>query len=170
MPKVYKGTKYEDCMPIGSMDIVDHFPYKDLRDYYHKWYRPDLQAIIVVGDFDVNKMEKKIKKTFSSIPMPKNAAERIYYPVNDNDSMIVCIEKDAEQPVVLCHLYQKREATPDSEKNSEKYLRDNYIDGLIGTMLNDRLVELRQQPVPPFQSATGRASAFSSVVRRMPSR
>ena len=160
MPKVYQGTKYEDCMPIGSMDIVDHFPYQDLRDYYQKWYRPDLQAIIVVGDIDVDKMEKKIKKVFSSIPMPKNAAERIYYTVDDNDKMIVDIEKDKEQPVVLCHIYQKREATPDSEKNSEKYLRDNYIDGLIGSMLNDRLVELRQLPVPPFQSATGRASQF----------
>ena len=160
MPKIYKGTKYEDCMPIGSMDIVDHFPYQDLRDYYQKWYRPDLQAIIVVGDIDVDKMEKKIKKTFSSIPMPKNAAERIYYSVDDNDKMIIDIEKDKEQPIVLCHIYQKREATPDSEKNTERYLRDNYIDGLISTMLNDRLVELRQQPVPPFQSATGRASQF----------
>ncbi len=160
MPKVYKGTKYEDCLPIGSMDIVDNFPYQDLRDYYQKWYRPDLQAIIVVGDIDVDKMEKKIKKIFSPIPMPKNAAERIYYSVDDNDKMIVDIEKDKEQPIVLCHIYQKREATPDSEKNTEKYLRDDYIDGLISTMLNDRLVELRQQPVPPFQSATGRASAF----------
>jgi len=160
MPKIYKGTKYEDCMPIGSMDIVDNFPYKDLRDYYQKWYRPDLQAIIVVGDFDVDKMEKKIKKTFSSIPMPKKAAERIYYPVADNDKMIVDIEKDKEQPIVLCHIYQKREATPDSEKNSEKYLRDGYIDGLISTMLNDRYAELRQLPEPPFQSATGRASTF----------
>ena len=160
MPKVYKGTKYEDCLPIGSMDIIDNFPYQDLRDYYQKWYRPDLQAIIVVGDIDVDKMEKKIKKIFSPIPMPKNAAERIYYSVDDNDKMIVDIEKDKEQPIVLCHIYQKREATPDSEKNSEKYLRDDYIDGLISTMLNDRLVELRQQPVPPFQSATGRASTF----------
>ena len=160
MPKIYKGTKYEDCMPIGSMDIVDNFPYQDLRDYYQKWYRPDLQAIIVVGDIDVNKMEKKIKKTFSSIPMPKKAAERIYYPVGDNEKMIVDIEKDQEQPIALCHIYQKREATPDSEKNTEKYLRDDYIDGLISTMLNDRLVELRQLPVPPFQSATGRASEF----------
>ena len=160
MPKIYKGTKYEDCMPIGSMDIVDHFPYQDLRDYYQKRYRPDLQAIIVVGDIDVDKMEKKIKKTFSSIPMPKNAAERIYYSVDDNDKMIIDIEKDKEQPIVLCHIYQKREAIPDSEKNTERYLRDNYIDGLISTMLNDRLVELRQQPVPPFQSATGRASQF----------
>ena len=160
MPKVYKGTKYEDCLPIGSMDIVDNFPYQDLRDYYQKWYRPDLQAIIVVGDIDVDKMEKKIKKIFSPIPMPKNAAERIYYSVDDNDKMIIDIEKDKEQPIVLCHIYQKREATPDSEKNTEKYLRDDYIDGLISTMLNDRLVELRQQPVPPFQSATGRASTF----------
>jgi zinc protease len=160
MPKVYKGTKYEDCMPIGYMEIVDNFPYKDLRDYYQKWYRPDLQAIIVVGDFDVDKMEKKIKKVFSPIPMPKNPAERINYPVDDNEKMIVDIEKDKEQPIVLCHIYQKREATPDNEKDSEKYLRDNYVDGLIGTMLNDRYAELRQQPVPPFQSATARASSF----------
>ena len=160
MPKIYKGTKYEDCMPIGSMDIVDNFPYNDLRDYYQKWYRPDLQAIIVVGDFNVDKMEKKIKKIFSPIPMPKKAAERIYYPVADNDKMIVDIEKDKEQPIVLCHIYQKREATPDNQKNSEKYLRDEYIDGLISTMLNDRYAELRQLPEPPFQSATGRASTF----------
>ncbi len=76
MPRIYAGTKYEDCMPIGSMDIVDNFPYQDLRDYYQKWYRPDLQAIVVVGDFDVDKMEKKIKKVFSPIPMPKHPAER----------------------------------------------------------------------------------------------
>ena len=160
MPKIYKGTKYEDCMPIGSMDIVDNFPYQDLRDYYQKWYRPDLQAVIVVGDIDVDKMEKKIKKIFSPIPMPKQAAERVYYPVNDNDSMIVDIGKDKEQPIPLCHIYQKREATPDSEKNTEKYLRDNYVDGLISTMLNDRYAELRQLAVPPFQSATARASQF----------
>ena len=160
LPRIYEGTKYEDCMPIGSMDIVDNFPYQDLRDYYQKWYRPDLQAIIVVGDFDVDKMEKKIKKIFSSIPMPKNPAERIYYPVSDNEKMIVAVEKDAEQPIVLCHLYQKRDATPDSEKDSEGYLRGDYIDNLIGTMLNDRFAELRQQQGSPIQSATGRASSF----------
>ncbi|MBQ7510285.1 MAG: insulinase family protein [Prevotella sp.] len=160
MPKVYKGTKYEDCMPIGSMDIVDNFPYQDLRDYYHKWYRPDLQAIIVVGDIDVDKMEKKIKKTFSPIPMPKNAAERINYPVNDNERMIVDIEKDAEQPIVLCHLYMKKDATPDDQKNNEDYLRGEFVDELIGYMLNGRLTEMKEQSNPPFQSATGRASSF----------
>ena len=160
LPKIYKGTKYEDCLPIGSMDIVDHFPYQDLRDYYQKWYRPDLQAIVVVGDFDVDQMEKKIKKVFSSIPLPKKRAERIYYPVSDNDSMIVEIQKDAEQPIVLFHLYQKRDATPDAEKNQVKYMREGYVDALIGTMLNDRLSEMRQQANPPFQSATARATSF----------
>ena len=160
LPIIYRGTKYEDCMPIGSMDIVDQFPYPDLRDYYQKWYRPDLQAIVVVGDIDMDKMEKKIKKVFSPIPIPKKPAERVYYPVSDNNKMIVAIKKDAEQPIVLCHLYQKREATPDSEKDSEAYLRDSYIDDLISTMLNDRFAELRQQPGSPVQSATGRSSTF----------
>ena len=160
MPTIYKGTKYEDCMPIGSMDIVDNFPYKDLRDYYQKWYRPDLQAIIVVGDIDVDKMEKKIKKVFSPIPMPKNAAKRDYFPVNDNDTMIVAIERDKEQPIVLFNLYQKRAATPDAEKVNVSYLRADYVDALIGTMINDRLLEFKQQPVPPFQSATARATQF----------
>ena len=160
MPKVYKGTKYEDCMPIGSMDIVDKFPYQDLRDYYQKWYRPDLQAVVVVGDVDVDRVEKKIKKMFSPIPLPKQRAERVYYPVSDNERMIVDIEKDAEQPIVLCHLYMKRDVTPDDQKNTEEYLRGQYIDNLIGQMMNDRLAELKQQALPPFQSATGRASDF----------
>src|SRR5574344_1931179 len=78
LPTVYKGTKYEDCLPIGSMDIVDHFPYKDLKDYYHKWYRPDLQSIIVVGDINVDAIESKIKKIFGKIEMPKKVAGRTY--------------------------------------------------------------------------------------------
>ena len=160
MPIIYRGSKYEDCMPIGSMDIVDNFPYQDLRDYYHKWYRPDLQAIIVVGDIDVDQVERKVKALFSQIEMPANAAERIYYPVPDNDQMIVAVLKDKEQPIALCHLYMKRDATPDAEKNSERYLRADYIDGLIGYMLNSRLGELRQQANPPFLSASGHASTF----------
>ena len=63
MPVIYAGTKYSDCMPIGNIDIVRTFPYNDLRDYYSKWYRPDLQAIIVVGDINEDKIEEKIKKT-----------------------------------------------------------------------------------------------------------
>lgn len=160
MPKIYKGSKYEDCLPIGNMDIVDNFPYQDLRDYYQKWYRPDLQAIVVVGDFDVDMMERKIQKLFGKIKAHKNPAERIYYPVNDNDKMIVAIEKDKEQPIILGHLYMKSETTPDSEKNSVKYQREDYINGLITYMLNGRLSEKKQVPNPPFMSATVKNGAF----------
>lgn len=160
MPKIYKGSKYEDCLPIGNMDIVDNFPYQDLRDYYQKWYRPDLQAIVVVGDFDVDMMERKIQKLFGKIKAHKNPAERIYYPVNDNDKMIVAIEKDKEQPIILAHLYMKSETTPDSEKNSVKYQREDYINGLITDMLNGRLSEKKQVANPPFMSATVKNGAF----------
>ena len=160
MPKIYKGSKYEDCLPIGNMDIVDNFPYQDLRDYYQKWYRPDLQAIVVVGDFDVDMMERKIQKLFGKIKAHKNPAERIYYPVNDNDKMIVAIEKDKEQPIILGHLYMKSEATPDSEKNSVKYQREDYISGLVTYMLNGRLSEKKQVANPPFMSATVKNGAF----------
>lgn len=160
IPKIYRGSKYEDCMPIGNMDIVDNFPYKDLRDYYEKWYRPDLQAIVVVGDFDVDKMEQKIKKLFGKIKPAKNPAKRIYYPVPNNEKMIVAIEKDKEQPIILGHLYMKTDATPDNEKNTVKYQRDNYIAELVTYMLNLRLSEKKQEANPPFMSSTVKSGEF----------
>lgn len=160
MPIVYKGSKYADCLPIGYMDIIDNFPYQDLRDYYHKWYRPDLQAIIVVGDIDVDAVEGKIKRIFGNIPMPKNPAERKYYPVADNDSMIVAYLADKEQPIMLVSLYMKRDATPDSLKGSEQYLRDGYIDNLISYMVGDRLDEMQDANPKPCLSASARLSSF----------
>lgn len=160
IPTVYKGTKYEDCMPIGSMDVVMNFKYDALRSYYKKWYRPDLQAVIVVGDIDVDKMEKKIKALFSSIPKAKKPAERVYYPVPDNDKMIVAIEKDAEQPIVLAKLYMKRDVTSDSEKGSVDYLRDGFVDWTVIYMLNQRISELQQKAEPPFISASANSGEF----------
>lgn len=160
MPVIYQGTKYEDCLPIGSIDIIRSFPYKDLKDYYQKWYRPDLQAIIVVGDIDVDPMEAKIKKRFGDIPMPKKAAERIYYPVNDNKKMIVAIDKDSEQPIMLANLYMKRDATPDSEKHKTDYQRGGYVDRLITWMMNERLNELQRCSIPPCLSVSAKAGQY----------
>lgn len=160
LPIIYKDTKYADCMPIGKMEIVDNFTYNDLRDYYHKWYRPDLQAIIVVGDVDVDNVEKKIQAIFSKIPMPENPAVREYFPVQDNEKMIVASQKDPEQPIMLVNLYMKRNATPDAEKNSLKYQRDTYIDNLISYMTGSRLDEMQDQPVKPCLSASARLSQF----------
>lgn len=160
IPVIYKGSKYEDCLPIGNMDIVDHFQYKDLRDYYKKWYRPDLQAIIIVGDIDVDKIEQKVKDVFGNIPAPKNPSERIYYPVMDNDSIIVFTAKDKEQPTVNFSMYMKRDATSRTERNTKSYYADGYKSQLIIKMLNDRLKEIGKQVNPPFLSASVRDGAF----------
>jgi len=97
LPLMFAGTKYADCMPIGTMDVVDNFKYQTLRDYYEKWYRPDLQGIIIVGDIDVDAVEAKIKKAFADVQKPVKPALRTYYPVSDNKEPIVIIEKDKEQ-------------------------------------------------------------------------
>lgn len=160
IPVIYKGSKYEDCLPIGSMDVVDHFPYKNLRDYYAKWYRPDLQAIIIVGDIDVDKMEQKVKEMFCKIPASINPAERLYYPVKDNDSIIVFTAKDKEQPTVNFSMYMKRDATPRSERNTKSNYTDGYKSQVIMKMLNDRLKEIVKQTNPPFLSASVRDGSF----------
>ena len=160
LPVIYKGSKYADCMPIGNMNIVDHCPYKDLRDYYKEWYRPDLQAIIIVGDIDVNRTEQKIIKLFSNIPVQENPAERIYYPVNNNKEMIVASLKDKEQPIMLVTLYMKHDATPDSKKDTPQYLRDSYIDKLISFMTSQRLNEMQDANPKPCLSASARLGEF----------
>lgn len=149
-PTLYAGSKYTDCMPIGSIDVIDNFPYQAIRDYYAKWYRPDLQGIIIVGDIDVDAMEAKIKKTFADVPAPVNAAERIYYPVPDNKEPLVYVGKDKEvsQPTIM--IFFKQDATPDSLKNSMMYMLGNYITNMACSMLNERLNELRQSANPPF--------------------
>ncbi|WP_321332794.1 insulinase family protein [uncultured Bacteroides sp.] len=150
LPQMFANTKYADCLPIGSMDIVDHFKYQALRDYYEKWYRPDLQGIIIVGDIDVDTIEAKIKKVFADIPAQPNAAKRIYYPVNDNKDPIVVIEQDKEQPNIEAIVFYKHEATPDDQKNNMGYLVSNYAKSLISSMLNARLNELSQTAKPPY--------------------
>ena len=150
LPLMYAGTKYADCMPIGTMDVVDNFKYQTLRDYYEKWYRPDLQGIIIVGDIDVDAVEAKIKKAFADIPKPVKPALRTYFPVGNNKEPIVIIEKDKEQTNMQILLFNKHEAFPDSLKNNMQYLFFDYAKGMISTMLNARLNELVQSATPPF--------------------
>ena len=149
----YPDSKYSDCMPIGHLDVINNFPYQAIRDYYAKWYRPDLQGIIVVGDIDVDQMEQKIKTLFSDIKLPAERAERIWYPVPDNEEPIVYIGKDKEIDTPIVDIYFKHEATPDSIKGSVMYLAQQYMLDAIATMLNQRFSELAQSANPPFNMA-----------------
>lgn len=153
MPTMYPDSKYAYRLPIGTMEVVDNFPYQALRDYYEKWYRPDQQGIVVVGDIDVDKVEAKIKSMFSPIKMPENAATREYYPVSDNKEPLIAIDKDKEQTVPVIYLFYKHDATTHDQKKNMDYLVVNYMKSMIENMLNARLNELIQSANPPFIQA-----------------
>ena len=146
---MYPGDKYADCMPIGSIDVIDNFPYQAIRDYYAKWYRPDLQGIIIVGDIDVDQMEAKIKSVFADVKKPVNPAERVYYPVADQEPLVY-IGKDKEIDDPTIEIYFKQDPTPDSIKGNMAYLLQQYMLSMTTSMLNSRLNELRQSANPPF--------------------
>lgn len=160
LPIIYQGDKYADCMPIGSIDVINNFPYKDIRDYYHKWYRPDLQGIVIVGDIDVDTVEAKLKAVFADVQKPVNPAERTYYPVADNKEPIVAIGTDKEVDDPSIEIYFKQDATPDSEKNNVGYLASQYMTSMISSMLDARLSELVQSANPPFTRASSDYSDF----------
>ena len=153
LPKAFEGSKYGHRLPIGTIEVIDNFPYQALRDYYEKWYRPDQQGIVVVGDIDVDKVEAKIKEIFSPIEMPANAAERVYEQVPDNKEPIITIAKDKEQPTTMIYIWHKHPATPNEAKGQLSYLVQNYMLSMIESMLNARLEELRQGANPPFINA-----------------
>ncbi len=149
-PELYPNTKYATHDVIGSMDIIDHFKPQVLRDYYEKWYRPDLQGIIVVGDVDVDKVEAKIKDLFSKIQMPKNPAKFEYSLVGDNTDPIVISDKDKEMPYNLLFIAQKFDLVPREVRNTEPYLYVEYMNELIDEMLQQRFDEMSLKNDAPF--------------------
>ncbi len=156
LPKAFEGSKYGHRLPIGTIEVIDNFPYQALRDYYETWYRPDQQGIVVVGDIDVDKVETKIKELFSPIQMPANAPERKYEQVPDNKEPIITIAKDKEQPSTMIYIWHKHPATPNEAKGNIGYLVQNYMFSMISSMMHARLEELRQSANPPFiQAASG---------------
>lgn len=154
LPEIYPNhNKYGERLPIGLMEVVDNFPYKVLRDYYEKWYRPDNQGIVVVGDIDVNEVEAKIKDIFGTIAKPVNPAERYYVQVEDNDETIVSMATDKEFPYAQTFLFWKHDAYPVEMRGDMNYLVYKYATGMASMMLNERLEEFSQLPEPPFMMA-----------------
>ena len=154
LPRLYPDSKYGYRMPIGLMEIIDNFKPDVLRAYYEKWYRPDNQAIIVVGDIDVDRVEGKIKELFSPIKMPENPAPVVVEAVPDNDKAIIVVDKDKEMQFSIVEMFFKTDPIPDEIKGNMQYLIIDYVkDAAIG-MLNDRLSELAQKADCPYLQAS----------------
>ena len=154
LPKLYPNSKYGHRMPIGLMEIIDNFERPFLQAYYEKWYRPDNQGIIVVGDVDVDKVEQKIKDLFSPIVLPEDRALVTPEAVPDNAEPIFVIDKDKEQQYNLAYVMMKHESFPDSLKGTLAYVISNYMKGAALSMLNDRLKEYAEKPESPFLQAS----------------
>ena len=145
LPVIYQEYQYQQ-MPIGKMEVVRNFAPQVIRDYYHKWYRPDQQGIIIVGDVDVNEIEKKVIDLFSTIPMPENAAERTYPSVSDNQEPIFFAYQDKEMQFPLIMVSFKSEKTPVELRNTvENFAQSSIIEMIISQMINNRLEEYSKE-------------------------
>lgn len=155
LPAMYPDCRYGYRLPIGTMDVVDNFPHQALVDYYHKWYRPDQQAVIVVGDIDPVYIENKIKEIFSPIAMPENAAEREYFEVPDTPGTIFAIGSDPEMQMPVALMFFKTDdiQLPREMRNTQMFYLLDYMKNITEMMLNSRYEELSKNPETLFASA-----------------
>ncbi|MDD4630711.1 MAG: insulinase family protein [Proteiniphilum sp.] len=153
LPKMYPGSKYAKRMPIGNIDVINNFKPDEIRAYYHKWYRPDMQGIIVVGNVNVDEMEQKIKALFSPITLDAERATREYFPVPDNKEPIVAVATDTEARNTSIMLFYKHDPMPEELKNTQAGYLTQYILSAASSMMNQRFSEIIQKPDAPFTSA-----------------
>ena len=154
LEKLMSDSRYGRRFPIGLMEVVDKCPYDTLRAYYHKWYRPDLQGIIVVGDVDVDQIESKIKSLFGPIRVKQPVAKREYFSVPDNNEAVVVSDKDPEVTAQAVLISLKHEAVPDSIRNTYAVYMADAIKDIACGVLNQRLGELALKPDCPFRGAS----------------
>ncbi len=167
LPVMLAGSRYADRLPIGEVEVLQSFEHDELRRFYEDWYRPDLMAVVAVGDFDATEIEALIQRHFSGIESPTSAPERVSYPVPLLAGTRYAIASDAEATTSRVALLTLQE--PAVVATVGEYRRQ-LAEGLANTMLNDRLDELAQGADPPFAFAgTGRgrlvrpASAYQLV-------
>ena len=149
-----KGSRYEHRNLIGYLDGLKSFDHTSLENFYKKWYRPELQAVVIVGDIDVDQVEAKLKKLMSDIPAsPADAAQKEHIVVPDNQEPIVSIMEDKEASESSIGLIIKRAALPKQYNNTIVAEQMTLINALAGNMANTRLQEIAMKPNAPFTMA-----------------
>ncbi len=153
LPQIFEEYQYQQ-MPIGKMEVVMNFKPQTLRDYYKKWYRPDQQGIVIVGDFDADEMEKKVKDLFSTVVMPENAAPREYVAVSDNQKPIYVHYEDPELQTPVVMTFFKQDKLPWEMRNSvQGFMITSLMQTVLTKMIQDRLDEYSTNPECPYAQA-----------------
>ncbi|MDD7886261.1 pitrilysin family protein [Flavivirga sp. 57AJ16] len=151
LPIEFNHSKYANRLPIGLMSIVENFEYKALRDFYHDWYRTDLQAIAVIGDIDVDEVEKKIIEKFSEIPAIENQRERFVVDIPDNDEMLYSLGTDPEVSTASISFGIRHKKSLGQETVGD--LKRQLLESMAIGMLSARISEQAQKPDAPFLGA-----------------
>ena len=149
-PILFKDSKYAVRLPIGLHDLIENVNHDVLRRYYTTWYRPDLMAVIAVGDFDKNTIEGVIRTLFAGIRNPTNERVRPNPPVPDMQQPLFSVATDKEATGSRVTVFYKLDVEPD--KTAGDYRR-NIIEDLYTSMMNDRLDELAKSANAPFLEA-----------------
>ena len=152
LPKVLYQSRYAERLPIGKKQIIENFKPEVLRRYYRDWHRPDLMAIVVVGDIDPKDMEQRIKSQFAKYANPTNKRERINYDVPTHKETLISVESDPEASFSRVQLYYKDLGEPKLVVTEADY-QDQIVKSLFSNMLNNRLNELTNDSNPPFTMA-----------------
>lgn len=149
LPKIMYGSKYAKRLPIGTKENLETFKHESLRRFYKDWYRPDLMAVIAVGDVDIKVLEEKIKSHFGKIPAAVNPKPRVTHDVKNHEETLVAIETDKEASFARVQVLFKDLGVPEQVKTTDDY-RKQIIQGLFSQMINNRLSELTESENPPF--------------------
>lgn len=161
LPRLFPGSKYGERLPIGLMEVIDSFQPQTLRAYYEKWYHPENQAVIVIGDIDVEHTERMIKEMFGSIKAHANAAHVVSVPVPDNEQAIYITDKDKEMQYTVFELDMKTEPLPRELRNTQMAYVQQYMVSMINTMFNLRMNEQVREPDCPFLQLSLGYGAYS---------
>ncbi len=157
LPVILKGSRYAERLPIGKVEVIKSFPYDTLRAFYKTWYRPDLMAVVIVGDIDPSLAEKKVKEYFGRIPKAVNPKKRIEFPVPDNVEPLISVVTDKEAPGYNAIIGFKH---PKSDNITFTDYRNQLMRSLYTGMLNNRLQEITQKPDAPFMYAAAEYGPF----------
>lgn len=162
LPIIFKDSRYAERLTIGDIDVITNFEHQTLIDFYKDWYRPDLMAVVAVGDFDGNKIERLIKENFGWIKSPELLRVRENFTVPENKEPLFAIASDKEATNSVVSIYNKRDAKPVT--NIEEY-KEELITSLFSGMLNIRFQELSRLPDPPFIQARGGNTSLVKTVK-----
>lgn len=146
-PILFKDSKYAERLPIGKKEVIESFKHNTLRQFYKDWYRPDLMAVVIVGDFDIDKVEKTIKERFSKLQNPKTERPALNFPVPDHKDILITKATDKEAPYTSIQVMR---FLPIEDYKTVGEYRRNIVYSLYTGLFNERLNELSKQANPPF--------------------